>query len=85
MDKAIVDLAAWTETPYVMVSRVRRLDDLLSYAPFQLERSNTTTTSIRYLAVIVYFLSKTKLVGKELQAVVQAKSDINTKQRRDDH
>ncbi|KAI0276621.1 hypothetical protein BGY98DRAFT_919170, partial [Russula aff. rugulosa BPL654] len=36
MDKAIVDLAAChgTETRYVMVSRVRRLDDFLILCPF---------------------------------------------------
>ena len=36
IDKAIVDLAAChgTEAPYVMVSRVRRLDDLLILRPF---------------------------------------------------
>ena len=36
------------------------------------------TTSSRYLAVIVYILSKMKKGWKELQTVVQAKSDNNT-------
>ncbi|KAI0272217.1 hypothetical protein BGY98DRAFT_889623, partial [Russula aff. rugulosa BPL654] len=40
MDKAVVDLAAChgTETPYVMLSRVRRLDDLLILCPFPIRK-----------------------------------------------
>jgi hypothetical protein len=68
-----------------MVSRVRRLDDLLILCPFPIGKIKYNDYVYTLFGCNSILPIENKIGWKELQAVVQAKSDINTKQRRDDH